>query len=233
MVRITKTEKWKDSFFLKLKPIDKLIFIYFYENCDDSGILDISFPKMAAEIGISNNEISAGLKSLEKTFIVSVDADKIWIKKFLLHQNRLPLDLKTPEGNFIKYQLENNLQKFNNSSEMQDIIKNIKKLTKSKPISEFVKPSLEEVINKYKSGEWSMVSEQEIVQIYDYYESVGWKVGSKKMADWNKSFIGCFRRNLNRRPRQGNSSVGSTKMDAIIQGNEKMAGFDFNTLPKK
>lgn len=232
MVRITKTEKWKDSFFLKLKPIDKLIFIYFYENCDDSGIFDISFPKMAAEIGISNNEISSGLKSLEKTFIVSVDADKIWIKKFLLHQNRLPLDLKTPEGNFIKYQLENNLEKFNKSSEMQDIIKNIKKLTKTKSNSEFVKPSLEEVINKFKVGEWSMISEQEIVQIYDYYESVGWKVGRKNMVDWNKSFIGCFRRSMNRRT-NGNQNVNTTKMDAIIKGNEKMAGFDFNTIPKR
>jgi hypothetical protein len=179
------------------------------------------------------------MKNLEKTFLVSADSEKIWIKKFLLHQNRLPLDLKTNEGNFIKFQIESNVPKFNNASEFEEIVKNVKKKTRSK-MSEFVKPTLEDVLNNFKDGEWSFITKEEIEGLYDYYESVGWKVGNKKMADYNKAFIGCFRRNMYRYPRP-NGRVGNnqkpygqqTKMDMIVEGNEKIKGFDYSTLKKE
>lgn len=237
MIRVTKSEKWKDTFFLNLKPIDKLVFIYLYENCDDAGFFDINFSKMISEIGINNQEISLSLKNIEKTFIVSADSERIWLKKFLLHQNRLPLDLKTTEGNYIKYQIESNIPKFDYSSELQEVLKNIKKKTKSKLPSDFIKPTLEEVVNNFVNSEWSFIAKDEVVSIYDYYESVGWKVGAKKMADWNKAFIGCFRRNLSRKRQnqnqnQNNQPQKQTKMDMIVEGNDKIKDFDFNTLRK-
>lgn len=231
MIRVTKSEKWKDTFFLKLKPIDKLVFIYLYENCDDAGFFDINFSKMISEIGINNQEISTSLKNIEKTFLISDDSERIWIKKFLLHQNRLPLDLKTTEGNYIKYQIESNLQKFGYSSGMQEILKNIKKKHKSKSPSEFIRPELDEVIDNFKNNEWSFITRDEIIRIYDYYESVGWKVGSKKMADWKKAFVGCFRRNLSRK--NATPIQKQTRMDMIVEGNEKIRDFDFNTLKKQ
>lgn len=238
MIRITKPDKWKDAFFLNLKPFEKLIFIYFYENCDDAGFLDINFSKISSETGISKDGITSSLKSLQKAYILSSDYSKIWIKKFLLHQNRLPLDLKTTEGNYIKLQIENNLPKFNNSPELEAIITNIKKISKSKAPSTFVKPTLDDVIMKYKIGEWSFIQPEEIISTYDYYESVGWKVGTKKMADWNKSFINCFRRNINRYPRPNQNfktnyaQNKTTKMDNLIEENKKIENFDFNTLKR-
>jgi hypothetical protein len=232
MSRITKPEKWKDTFFHNLKPIEKLIFIYLYENCDDAGFFEINFEKMAYDIGLKTNEIASSFNKLEKSFLVSKNADKIWIKKFLLHQNKLPLDLKTTDGNFIKFTIESNLDNFNNSSDFHIVLRNIKKKSPLKK-NEFNKPSLDEVINNFKSGEWSFISEDEINQIYDYYESVGWKVGSKKMADWNKAFIGCFRRNFNRNKRPNtfnNQQAPKTKLDNIMEQNEKIKGFDFNSL---
>ena len=90
-------------------------------------------------------------------------------------------------------------------------------------------------MDNFKVGEWSFVSKDEIISIYDYYESVGWKVGNKKMADWNKAFIGCFRRNINRnkRPQYQFQNHQKSKMDNIIEQNEKIKGFDFNTLKTK
>lgn len=242
MTRITKPDKWKDVFFLNLKPFEKLLFIYFYENCNDAGFLDVNFTKITNETGISKDGITSSLKSLQKAYMLSTDFTKIWIRKFLLHQNRLPLDLKTNEGNFIKLEIENNLSRFNHSSELENILKNIKKVSKSKAPATFVKPSVDEVIMNFKKGDWSFITTQEIISTYDYYESVGWKVGTKKMADWNKSFIGCFRRNIERypRPNQSHSShqnnykaqTKPTKMDNLIEENKKIENFDFNTLKK-
>ena len=236
MIRITKPEKWKDTFFLNLKPFEKLIFIYFYENCDDAGFLDVNFSKITNETGISKDGLTSSLKNLQKTYILSADFTKIWIKKFLLHQNRLPLDLKTTEGNFIKLQIENNLSRFNNANELQSAIKNVKKATKSKMPSTFVKPTVDEIISHFNKGDWAGVQPEEIISIYDYYESVGWKVGAKKMVDWSKSFINCFRRNSKfQRPNQSSNQYKKqvvTKMDNIIEGNKKIENFDFNTLKK-
>ena len=78
MIRLTKPEKWKDTFFLNLTPIQKLIFIYLYENCDDAGFFDINFHKIAVEIGINENDVASAFKNLEKTFLVSNDSERIW-----------------------------------------------------------------------------------------------------------------------------------------------------------
>ena len=236
MIRITKPDKWKDAFFLNLKPFEKLIFIYFYENCDDAGFLDINYNKICTETGISKDGLTSSLMNLKKAYILSSDYTKIWIKKFLLHQNRLPLDLKTTEGNYIKLQIEDNLPKFNNNSELSSILKNIKKVSKSKAPSTFTKPSTDDVIMNFKDGAWSFITPEEIIETYDYYESVGWKVGTKKMADWNKSFIGAFRRNIGRFPRPNQKQYQPqqkiTKMENLIEENKKIENFDFNTLKK-
>ena len=231
MARITKPEKWKDTFFLKLTPTEKLIFIYLYENCDDAGFLDINFPKIALETGISQEDIGSAFKRLEKTFLVSENCEKLWLKKFLIHQNKLPLDLKSESGVFIKYHIEYNLPSFNYCQELRDILSNTKK-GRAKSQSAFEVPDLQQVIDNFKQGEWSFITKDEIVSIYDYYVSVNWKVGSKKMADWNKAFIGCFRRNLNRRTRQVPYNQKPTRMEVMIEENKKIEHFDFNTLTK-
>lgn len=242
MIRITKTEKWKDAFFLSLKPTPKLVFIYLYENCDDAGFFDLNFDKTASDIGISREEVALSMKSLEKTFIVSSDSEKLWLRKFLLHQNRLPLDLKTDEGNYIKFQIESNIHKFNEKDlkEFETIIENTKKKSRSKSANEFIKPSVDDIVNHFiNEPDWSFVTRQEILELHEYYEKVGWKVGKKKMVDWKLSFIGCFRRNYGKFPRpNGNSKNGNkfagqqTRLEMIVEGNEQIKNFDYNTLKK-
>ena len=63
MARLTKPEKWKDTFFLNLKPIDKLVFIYIYENCCDAGFFDVNFNNR-----VSFSEFQKGLDHLRIKF---------------------------------------------------------------------------------------------------------------------------------------------------------------------
>jgi hypothetical protein len=54
------------------------------------------------------------------------------------------------------------------------------------------------------------------------------------MADWKKAFIGCFRRGMSKNKyKQTDYKSAPSKMDMIIKGNEKINGFDFNTLLQK
>ena len=245
MIRITKTEKWKDVFFLNLKPTAKLVFIYIYENCDDAGFFDLNFDKTANDIGISREDVALSMKSLEKTFIVSSDSEKLWLRKFLLHQNRLPLDLKTDEGNYIKLQIENNMHKFKDLKEFENIVDNTRKKSRSKSANDFIKPSVDDIVNHFiNEPDWSFITRQEILELYQYYEGVGWKVGKKNMVDWKLAFIGCFRRNYSKfqRPnvngtngnvRNGNKFAGQqTRLEMIIEGSNEINGFDYNTLKK-
>lgn len=228
MVRITKPDKWKDAFFLNLNPHNKLLFIYIYENCDNAGFFDLNLPKMSVETGVDLMDITSGLTAIEKAYLISENKDRIWLRKFLLHQNKLPLDLKSEEGNYIKFQIESNLSRFGYSNELHDILKNTKKRTRTKA-EPFSKPTLNEVIQRFSIGEWSFVPHNEIASIYDYYQAVGWKVGrTKKMVDWVAAFEGCFRRNQHRYVRNVNSK--NTRMDALIKENEKLQNFDYNTL---
>lgn len=40
--RFTDTEKWKDDWFLRLKPVDKIFWLYICDNCDHAGIWKVS-----------------------------------------------------------------------------------------------------------------------------------------------------------------------------------------------
>jgi hypothetical protein len=118
---------------------------------------------------------------------------------------------------------------FSNAPELEMIIKDIKKGVKKKEKVSFVKPTFDEVVLRFSTGEFSIVPKSEIQDIYDYYESVGWKVGKyKQMEDWNMAFARCFRRNKYRFPQ--NQQKTPTRLDNIKEQNDKIQGFDFNTL---
>jgi hypothetical protein len=240
MLRISKPEKWKDSFFMNLRPIEKLLFIYIYENCDDAGFFELNFSTIISDVGISSKDLSPSLKNIEKTFLLSDDGEKIWLKKFLLHQNKLPLDLNTPEGNYIKYQLESNYKKFGEPKDFDYILGSTKTNTsKSRKKVDFLKPELSDVIDFFsKHSSWSHITYDKIENIYHFYDSKGWTIGKsqKPMKDWQKAFIYCFTREKNAAKSSSkveqNKPQQQTKIDILFQENQKLEGFDYSQLKK-
>lgn len=96
MARFTEPNKWNDEWFSNLKPIEKLIFLYLVDKCDNAGFFEINKRVDSFLIGLTEDEFMTNLRALKKTYVASIDGRKIWIKNYLKYQKNLPLN---PDNN--------------------------------------------------------------------------------------------------------------------------------------
>jgi hypothetical protein len=94
--RFTNTDKWNDAWFSNLKPNEKLLFIYLYENCDSAGFIELNQKRWSIDIGVTQSTIEGALKGLGRGLIISESRDCIFLRNYLKHQKNLPL---IPEKN--------------------------------------------------------------------------------------------------------------------------------------
>lgn len=114
MSRFTDPNKWhKDKWFRKLKPIDKLVFLYLIDNCDIAGFWEKDIDMMAYSIGVDEEDIEGALEGLSKSIII-ID-DWVWIKHFIRHQKNLPLNPKNNAHKGIIRILKAQSKRFNRS----------------------------------------------------------------------------------------------------------------------
>lgn len=92
--RFTETNKWDDEWFLGLTPIQKLVFQFLTDRCDNAGFMEVNPRFNSFRIGISESEYLGAIEGLIRGLIRSRDGKRIWIRKFLFHQKNLPLNLK-------------------------------------------------------------------------------------------------------------------------------------------
>jgi len=94
--RFTDTEKYKDSWFVDLEPIEKLLFYYLIDSVDNAGFYEISFRHISFHIGISKEEILGAIKGLSRGLLGAEKniekGSKIYLKNFLQHQKMYPLN---------------------------------------------------------------------------------------------------------------------------------------------
>lgn len=92
--RFSETDKWKDAWFRKLKPLEKLVFLYLIDNCNNAGFMEIDAEFAAYQIGITEDEFLGAIQGLDRGCL---GADGwVWIKNFLRHQKN---DVLNPENN--------------------------------------------------------------------------------------------------------------------------------------
>lgn len=116
--KFTNPDKWNDSWFANLKPEEKLLFIYLYENCDIAGFIEINFKRWSVDIGYTEDRIKGACKGLDRGLIYSTENDCIYIKNYLKHQKNYPLNIeKNPAHRGIYKRFELYSYKFN----IQDI----------------------------------------------------------------------------------------------------------------
>lgn len=77
-------KKWKQDWFLKLTPQAKLLYSYFYDNCDHVGILEFSEVMMKVQIGFSSKvEVEKILPELDGKIEWFKDRKKLWVMDFI------------------------------------------------------------------------------------------------------------------------------------------------------
>ena len=198
MKRSTNVDKWKDSWFIRLEPFDKLVFLYVVDNCDEAGFCELDSKLMSHVIGMTPKQIVNSVVNIKKCYVSLLDKEgklmpKIWIKNFLFHQDTLPLDANNQDHKNIKLILEKNLHFLKEKEDAELIINDFKpakkKTTKKKT---FVQPTVED-LKEYLAtidGGDTIIAEEQI----DYWVSSGWKVGTKPMSDWKATVRNQIRR---------------------------------------
>lgn len=81
MKRMTETDKWRDSWFVELEPIDKLLWIYILDNCNNAGVFDASWKTISFMMGA---QISA--EYFDKVFsckLFKISCTKYWVRNFI------------------------------------------------------------------------------------------------------------------------------------------------------
>lgn len=91
--RFSDTLKWSDSWFVELKSIEKLLFLYLCDNCDIGGFFELSIRKIAFDLGSNSETISGAIKGLSRGLILSDDESCVLVKNFIKHQKNLPLNI--------------------------------------------------------------------------------------------------------------------------------------------
>lgn len=83
MKRFTETLKWRDSWFRRLKPADKLLWQWLLDNCDPAGVIDADLDLAAQDIGYAKGKLTlTGIGDR----VAKLPSGKHWIPKFIEFQ---------------------------------------------------------------------------------------------------------------------------------------------------
>ena len=93
MTRFTETDKWRDKWFLELNPLQKILFLYLCDNCNNAGFIEINPSFWASSIGCTKKQIEGAWQGLGRGLVVG--EDWAFLRTYHKHQKHLPLN----EGN--------------------------------------------------------------------------------------------------------------------------------------
>jgi hypothetical protein len=193
--RFTATEKWEDSWFRKLKPAQKLLWVYMLDRCDMTGVLDLDVELAEFCIGTKVNMEGFG------TRVVKLNGSKVWIPKFIQFQYGVTadnLDPSKPVHRGVLKSLEKHglldggvLRSFDDDTlsvgyqraidSPKDKNKDMDKEKEKAKAKEERPKSLDDVMVLFSERRYNP---KEAEKFWNYYESNGWKVGKNPMKDW-------------------------------------------------
>lgn len=83
--RFTDSDKWEDKWFRRLKPDQKLAYLYLLDRCDMAGTIELDEDLAEFQMGCSTDW--EGLVKGSDTRLLRLDNGRIWIRKFMDFQH--------------------------------------------------------------------------------------------------------------------------------------------------
>jgi hypothetical protein len=234
--RFTNTDKWNDKWFHGLTPHAKLLFMFLTENCDNAGIYEIDMNFLVFLTGLTEDQLKDAIDQIRGSYVISKDKTRLWLKNFLKHQKKLPLNDKNNNHKQILMILRENVRnesKFMGCSEMIALIPNESAYAIDKenvpkiPRHQFIKPTLTEVSNYMKSLKFDDY-EREADRFMHHFESNGWKVGRNPMKSWVGAVNTWIMNWYDRRGQKPHRS----KISIIQEAHEDLSSVDWNSVYK-
>lgn len=206
MKRFTATEKWSDSWFMKLTPAQKLAWLYVVDQCDCSGVWDRNDPLANCQIG-SQIDWDDALKAFGEGRVRVLPNGKWFLPGFVGFQyGSLSPDARVHQavitrlkdhGLWDSYGIAMGLESHQEKEKVQDKDKDSRgecEGNRSNAVSRRIRydlereqggnaaaskrPTLESLLlHGAKIG----LPESEVHRFFNYYESKGWVVGKVPM----------------------------------------------------
>lgn len=208
--RFTETEKWKDLWFKKLVPKYKLLWIYILDECNNAGLIELDLNIAGIFTGYRYSKL--GVMETFGTRLFQITEDVWFIPKFIFFQypkglnnqdnvtqnvvNKLhKYSLIRPNGELNEVYCRPNLgiQVKEKEKEEVMVMEKVKEKEGGKQFKN-IPPSIEAVLERCKEMNYPE-RETESEKFMDYYNSVGWIVGSTKkpMKDWSGALSNWFK----------------------------------------
>jgi hypothetical protein len=124
--RFTETEKWRDPWFQALSPIEKCLFLYFTDNCNNAGFYEENSRCACFFLGITEEEYQGALKGLSRGIVGA--SGWLWVRRFLRHQKHEPINTANPAHRQILCLISEQVERFGKLSEFHEFIAPLKPL---------------------------------------------------------------------------------------------------------
>ena len=190
--RLTDVDKWKDAWFVDLSVEGKTLFLFLCDMCDIAGFYERSDRMMLFYLNFNIEALNKATEEISKSVVFKENT--YFVKNFIEHQRNIPLNSA------------NNCHK--------SIIDRL--LKRSKCFIEFYPTPVKETLgasqplprgySKYKSNskgkdkgnirDLSSIKdffknegypENEAVNFFNHYESIGWMKGRNKIVNWKNA----------------------------------------------
>lgn len=207
--RLTATEKWRDSWFRRLKPVQKCFWLWMLDQCDAAGTVDIDLELASVEIGAKITSL-AGFEGR----LIHVKDNRYWIRGFIEFQQKCGIEQLNP-ANKAQLGIIRIVEKYGLSALSGRGLEGATKGLPSppsisigkgtgtdighvQPPPAFTVPTLTE-IEAFMEGQMPAVAKrcpgitklvfpkQEAPLFLTYWDQRDWLIKGKKMKDWHKT----------------------------------------------
>lgn len=207
MTRFTETCKWDDPWFRGLKGVEKLVFLYVVDRCNNAGFWEIDEDGMAFQTKLSLAHIQGAWEGLTRGLIRH--DGWVWVRRFLRHQRNENLNPENKAHTQIISLLREQVDRFDNEPVFQEFLAPymplvrglgiVKVTSKGKGSAEGRTPTPEQAV---EYGKELGMSEADVQAWFDHFESNGWKISGKApMRDWRAALRNGSRRKDDFKPK--------------------------------